>query len=349
MLTAMTLESWRTSPRLTTFSTFFEQAARGLAGAPDLAPPLPDMSLLDFDLDCLVFWDTHRHLWGFFDSHYFASIPYRLEEELRLGAALYSSAILTWAREGRPATFYSLGAGTGCLARTLAKLGAGRIKTLCCSPTEGNRISFNAKRGSADATFFHGPFFDLTRERYADDETLSPFRNGFDFLFEDTTFQMYGPDRESQLAFILPRIRQGGLLVQVQKLGLKDTKAYGDRERQKDALFKARFFSESEINRKKEDVVDPMLRMQVDLDATASALSCFFRFSVITWNSGNFYTIISGNSRRSITDFVVSTLAPAIPSAFCYAPLPQVVLGDQAFAEAVARAWRPPRSSLASM
>lgn len=42
-----------------------------------------DLSLLDFDLDCTVFASTHRRLRDAFDSHYFASIPFRLEEECR--------------------------------------------------------------------------------------------------------------------------------------------------------------------------------------------------------------------------------------------------------------------------
>ncbi len=118
-----TIERWRNAPRLTSFAPFFERTASGRGGAPDLAQPQPDLSLMDFDLDCAVFADTHTRLFGIFDQHYYASIPYRLEEECRLGAAVLSFALQNWARAMMPTTIYTLGTGTGCLARSLAALG----------------------------------------------------------------------------------------------------------------------------------------------------------------------------------------------------------------------------------
>lgn len=75
MVDRLTIEHWRNAPRLTCLAAFFETTASGQGGAPDLAQPQLDMSLLDFDLEVSVFSDTHRRLWGPFDSHYFASIP----------------------------------------------------------------------------------------------------------------------------------------------------------------------------------------------------------------------------------------------------------------------------------
>src|SRR5688572_8224439 len=102
MVDRLTIEHWRNAPRLTCLAAFFETTASGQGGAPDLAQPQLDMSLLDFDLEVSVFSDTHRRLWGPFDSHYFASIPYRLEEECRLGAAILSFASRAWARSASP-------------------------------------------------------------------------------------------------------------------------------------------------------------------------------------------------------------------------------------------------------
>jgi hypothetical protein len=288
------------------------------------------MSLLDFDLDCSVFSDTHRRLWGHFDNHYFASIPYRLEEECRLGSAMLAFALRGWARNGSPTTIYTLGTGTGCLARTLAALGDGRIETLCCSPTPANREAFLAKPGSEHAHFFLGPFFQLDGERYASDTDLLPFRNGFDILFEDTTFQMYDRDRLKQLEFIVPRVRDGGVLVQVQKLAHPDCDLYEERERQKDELFKSRYFSTAHIAKKKDEILNTMTNCQVDMQTTISALRSFFRYSVLTWNSGNFYMIMSSNSRASMLEFVSLLLKPAIPPAYCYQQLPLAVVDTDA-------------------
>lgn len=326
MVDPHTIELWRQAPRLTSFAAFFERTASGKGGAPDLAKPQPDMGLLDFDLDSAVFSDTHRRLWGHFDSHYFASIPYRLEEECRLGAAMLSFALRGWLRNASPTTIYTLGTGTGCLARTLAALGGGRITTLCCSPTAANREAFLAKRASEHAHFFLGPFFDLDGDRYAADNDLLPFRDGFDILFEDTTFQMYDRDRLKQLEFIAPRIRHGGVLVQLQKLAHQDHDLYDERERQKDELFKTRYFSTRHISEKKDEILNTMTDFQVDLPTTVSALGSFFRYSVLTWNSGNFYTIVSSNSRASILELVSLMTKPAIPPAYCHEQLPAAVI-----------------------
>lgn len=324
------IETWRNAPRLTSFAAFFERTASGAGGAPDLAHPQPDMSLLDFDLGCSLFADTHRRLWGHFDSHYFSSIPYRLEEECRLGPAILSFGLRAWARRGAQATVYTLGAGTGCLARTVARLGDGRIETLNCSPTEGNLTSFHANRGSEHAHFFLGPFFDLDDSRIASDESLGPFRTGFDLLLEDTTFQMYSQDRHSQLDFVVPRLRPGGILVQVEKLSHKHRQTYEARERQKDEAFKSRFFSARHIAEKKGEIVDTMAACQVDLQTTVSALRSFFRYSVVTWNSGNFYTIVSSNARASLLEFVSLLVKPAIPPAYCYEKLPLTIIDTEA-------------------
>ena len=340
MVNQATIEKWRSAPRLTSFAPFFERTASGQGGAPDLAEPALDLGLLDFDLDAAVFSNTHRRLWGTFDSHYFASIPYRLEEECRLGAAMLSFASRTWVRGAHPATIYTLGTGTGCLARTLAVLGDGRIETLCCSPTAANREAFHANRGSEHAHFFHGPFFELDDTRYETDVDLLAFTNGFDLLFEDTTFQMYDRDRTKQLEFIVHRIRPGGVLVQVQKLAQQDPKSYEQRERQKDEVFKSRFFSQSHISAKKDEVLATMAILQVDLETTTSALKTFFRYSVLTWNSGNFYTIVSSNSRASISEFVSLMLKPAIPPGYSYEALPAVIVDTDAEPLAPDLVWR---------
>jgi len=340
MIDAELLQRWGNAPRLNEFAVFFERTASGQGGAPDLALPEIDLGLLDFDLEAAVFADTHRRLWGSFDFHYFASIPYRLEEECRLGPAFLRHALETWARTGRPARIYTLGTGTGCLARTLAVLGSGRVETLCCSPTSANREAFLANRGSPYAHFFLGPFFDLDVGRYEQDETLHRFRGGFDILFEDTTFQMYDAERIRQLEFVYPRITPGGLLVQVQKLAHPDPEQYHARERQKDDLFKSRYFSPVQISDKKAEVLATMSDLQVDVATTTKALGAFFRYSVATWNSGNFYTIVSSNSRTAIIEFVSLLLKPAIPPAFRYDMLPKVWVDTADEPLAPALAWR---------
>lgn len=344
MVNSTTIEAWKRAPRLNAFASFFERTASGIDGAPHIGAPEPEVDLLAHDLDAMVFWDTHRRLWGHFDSHYFASIPYRLEEECRLATAILSFGLETWARMGRAATIYTLGAGAGTLARALAKLGDGRIETINCSPTNGNRVCFFANRGSDHASFYHGPFFELDDQRYAADHTLQPFRDGYDILLEDTTFQMYGRDRKNQIGFIAQRVRHNGILVQVQKLLQSDPDAYREREHQKDSVFKTRFFAPDQIIEKKRGVLDLMFDFQVDLETSRSALKSFFRYSVVTWNSGNFYTIVSSNSKQSISTLVTSMTNPAVPKEFCYEQLPFILINDESDPIPPGWSWRMPQT-----
>lgn len=348
MVERQVIEHWSNAPRLTSLAEFFERTASGQGGEPDRAVPSVDLSLLDFDFECTVFSDTHRSLWGPFDKHYFASIPFRLEEECRIGPSILTLALRSWARARIPAKIYTLGAGTGCLARTLATLGGGRIETLCCSPTAANRKAFYENRGSLHAHFFHGPFFELDNNRYAVDPELLQFRNGFDILMEDTTFQMYGRDRINQLDFVTSRIRQGGLLIQIQKLSHGDAQIYDERERQKDELFKSRYFSPAKISDKRGEVLNTMDDLQVDLETTAAALAVFFRYSVIVWNSGNFYTIVSSNARHAILEFVSLMTEPAIPPAYCHHSLPAVLNDTEVHPIADVLKWRTPSSMIAT-
>ena len=149
---------------------------------------------------------------------------------------------------------------------------------------------------------------------------------------------MYGRDREDQLAFIAPRVRPDGLLIQVQKLA-RDLDEYLERERQKEEGFKVRYFSDVEIADKRRDVLDTMFECQVDWASTVSALKGLFSYSVVTWNSGNFYTIVSSNSKTALCSFVGSMVPPAIPAEYCYEPMPRLTFEDPLFH---ARAtWRP--------
>jgi hypothetical protein len=160
---------------------------------------------------------------------------------------------------------------------------------------------------------------------------------------------MYDRDRVSQLEFITPRIRPGGLLIQIEKLAHSDRTIYQSRERQKDELFKSRYFSPAKIADKRDEVLGTMDDLQVDLETTATALGAFFRYSVMVWNSGNFYTIVSSNTRQAILEFVTLLIKPAIPPAYCHHVLPLVLVDTQAQPIAPALKWRSPRSIMKAL
>jgi hypothetical protein len=124
------------------------------------------------------------------------------------------------------------------------------------------------------------------------------------------------------------------------QLANRDVELYQESERQKDDLFKSRYFSPTKISDKRDEVLNTMDNLQVDLETTTAALGTYFRYSVAIWNSGNFYTIVSSNARQAILDFVSLLIEPAIPPAYCHHSLPAVLNDTEAQPLATALKWR---------
>lgn len=125
--------------RLNELADFFSSTAAGRAGVPIRRPSL-DYRLLERNPETERFAALHAVRQGPFDQHYLSSIPYRYEEEIRLG-----TAILRYSSAGQPPlTLYSLGTAEGTMARTISELADGRVLSLSCSPTIENKESFYA-------------------------------------------------------------------------------------------------------------------------------------------------------------------------------------------------------------
>jgi hypothetical protein len=328
------IEECDRAPRLNELSEFFSTTASGEAGMPIRAPQL-DHRFFPLDLTFRRFSALHPLRQGPFDRHYLSSIPYRFEEECRLG-----SAILKYARARKGTlNLYTLGTAEGTMARVIGELGNGRVETLSCSPNIENLRSFYAYGVPPHAMFFHGPFHHLTSQKIQDDGELRKFGGGFDIIVEDTTFQMYSPNRFDQIRFVSQHLKNKGLFILVEKFKHDDDEEYRRRERQKDHGFKARFFSASDIRAKEETVLTRMDRNEVSLPAMGETLRRFFEHSFVTWNSGNFYTLVSSNSPENI-DLFLSKLCPAaIPAEYVYADLPYRLYPESEARRLSGRSW----------
>ncbi|XNO46276.1 class I SAM-dependent methyltransferase (plasmid) [Sinorhizobium meliloti] len=300
-------------PRINELTGFFTATAAGKSGMPTRRPVvdtrlLPRDELLH-DLICL-----HATRQGFFDQHYHSSIPYRLEEECRMAYAL-----LKYARHrSAPMLLYSLGTAEGTMARTLSELSGGLIRTLSCSPNAEIYKCFMAYGEPPHADFFLGPFHWLTRDVLSTDLRLAKFASGFDVVLEDTTFQMYSPNRLKQIEFVAQHLNEGGLLLLVEKFRALDENDYERREYQKDFGFKARYFPADEIERKANLVLKTMHNNEVTLAEMSRAVSAHFKHCVITWNSGNFYGLAASNCEENLNLYLSHMAEPAIPHEYVY-------------------------------
>jgi hypothetical protein len=216
-----------------------------------------------------------------------------------------------------------LGTAEGTMARTLSELEEGRIESLCCSPSQENYQAFLAYGEPLHARFFLGPFHHLTPQVLSSREDLSKFAGGFDIILEDTTFQMYSPNRPAQIGFVSQHLKEDGVMIFVEKFRHVDVLEYQRREQQKDHGFKARYFSSEDLVKKGKMILTSMNLNEVPLEDMAKAIRPYFRHCFVTWNSGNFYTLIASNNLPNINSFMAGLIEPAIPGEFVYGTLPR--------------------------
>lgn len=312
------------APRLNQLERFFSTTAAGVNGKPMSVPKVDKRLLSDRD-GASRFIDLFVRRMGKFDEHYYTSIPYRLEEECRLGHALLAFAAETSTAE-RPFFIWSLGTAEGTLARTVAELGNGIIKTLACSATSENKESFFKYGEPEHSTFYMGSFHTLVKERMMRDNRLSTFTGGFDAILEDTTFQMYSPNRIEQVSFVKTHLKEGGILLLVEKCRHDDEAEYIARERQKDFGFKSRFYSRTEINKKKKSMLRMMKLNERTLSDMAKAIGASFKYCHVTWNSGNFYIFAASDNDSKLNAFVRRLGTAVIPAEYVYMGLPRCLV-----------------------
>lgn len=308
-------------PRLNQLAGFFRETAAGKSGAP-VRKPVIDTRLLPSDALLHRLIELHARRQGNFDQHYHGSIPYRLEEECRMAHALLRYAQVSTS----DVSLYSLGTAEGTMARALSELSRGKIQSLSCSPNEENYRCFMAFGEPPHARFFLGPFHRLTKDYLRSDENLKQFSAGFDFILEDTTFQMYSPNRDKQIEFVTRHLKEDGILLFVEKFRAADPHDYEGRESQKDFGFKTRYFGIDEIQRKSKLVLSAMHDCEVTLAEMANAVYACFRHCVVTWNSGNFYGLAASNSEENLRRYLSLMVHPAIPAEYVYEPEPYTEL-----------------------
>jgi hypothetical protein len=308
-------------PRLNQLAGFFSETAAGKSGVP-VRKPVIDTRLLPDDVLLHRLITLHSRRQGNFDQHYHGSIPYRLEEECRMAHALLRYAQLS----SSDVSLYSLGTAEGTMARTLSELSRGKIQSLSCSPNEENYRCFMAFGEPSHAHFFLGPFHRLTKDYLRSEKQLERFSTGFDFILEDTTFQMYSPNRRKQIKFVADHLKEDGILLFVEKFRAADPRDYEGRESQKDFGFKTRYFGIEEIQRKSKLVLSTMHDCEVTLEEMANAVYAHFRYCVVTWSSGNFYGLAASNSQENLRRYLSLMVHPAIPAEYVYEPEPYTEL-----------------------
>lgn len=299
------------APRNTSLLRVFEGIASGQRMMPSVAVKA-DPKVLGRSTE----YERVNHLLkrneGRFYPHACASIPFILEEKLRLIMAF--SRFFSASIEHKAYRFWETSSADGTLGRTLAEYCNGRVYTLSDSPNSSNMQDFERLKRH-NFSFFHlGPFVDITPGFLH--LNYPQFVDGFDVIWENTTFQMYGPDRVRQIAYIKRVLKPQGLVVFQEKMNHEVRSTYELQERLKNEVFKPRYFTEEQISEKNNGILMEMERGQTTLREFISAAQQHFRFLVLTWNCGNFYQIVASNDFDSVQRFVSGLDEPFVPKLF---------------------------------
>ncbi|MBN3116827.1 hypothetical protein H4F46_18235 [Pectobacterium brasiliense] len=309
------IKSCKKAPRINAMANFFSNTASGENNRPykDVEPD----TRLFCNKEIEHFSQQLINNSGSFVKHYFASIPYSLEEECRLG-----NAIINFARKNsKKINVYCLGMAEGAMARTISQESGEMITTLTTSPTAANELSFYKNHTPKNAYFICTPFF-MVDKKLTEDKKYTVFNDGFDIIIEDTTFQMYSPDRDAQIKFTIKLLKKDGLFIFTEKFKC-DEDEYNAREIQKDMSFKRRFFTETQLDSKRNDVLRVMSTNEVTIEEMKETLDKYFKYKAIYWNSGNFYSIVASSSESKIKQFLSLFSTPCIPSEYVYCDLPK--------------------------
>jgi len=302
-------------PRVTSLLKIFEDIAGGLIQAP-MKRVYAAPEFLHFCSANEKYHDVFQRNMGTFYQHVVASIPFILEEFCRVGLALHKLAQLQSAKGNPLFTFYETSSADGTNARTLAEYSEGIIKTLTDSPNLSNGTEFQRLCRHNHSDIHIGPFVDITPEYLLGRNDRPYLMDGFDFIYEATTFQMYGTNRKKQIAYVLRVLKKDGVFFFLEKLNHPDNDEYIRREHIKDSLFKERYFTNTQLRQKKEKILQEMERGQVSLNELLDAIKYHFKSAYIIWNSGNFYGIAASNYVPNLDLFISLLDDPYVPTPF---------------------------------
>lgn len=249
--------------------------------------------------------------------HFLASVPYILEEMARIGVTLTRLSQARQTAEPRSFNFFEIDAFDGSNGRALAAHSQGLINTFTSSPNKANQTHFDRHADPARSLFYPQSFLTLQPRLFAA-EPYGRFKEGFDYVYETAAFQFYTRDRKAQVHHIKPLLKPGALVFFLEKLNHEDVGQYLERERVKDEGFKTRYFTQEEIDWKRQQMLEQMQNGQVLMHELVEALSSHFKYVYLLWNSTNFYEFVATDDGARLEQFI-GLLGPINqPEGFCF-------------------------------
>ena len=312
-------------PRITSMSSAFNGFVDGTKGKP-IINYKSSKDLLKGDVYNLSFYFCSQRYATPFTLHASASIPFSAEGDYRLGAGILRYAKLLYRNEDTVFNVQEIAGADGGFSRTLANLSNGKIRSLTNSATYSNYTKFLEDRPE-NCFFWPGPFFEITSELLYNTKEFHPFRTGFDLIYEHIIFQMFNSNRQEQIKFVSKNLKADGILLLYEKNKHVDIEEYIKREKKKDNDFKSKYFSDIQVQEKKDTILYKMEEGEVTLKDLTDATSKFFQYVVLIWNCCNFNVVAASNSKDNLEKFIGELTEPCLPEDYCYEQVPQVLFG----------------------
>ena len=302
------------SPRLNELLDHFERISNGSEQVPKKLPKI-NKKYLQSCPDFFRHEQIFRKNIGVFFKHGISSIPYLSEELLRVDKAIYDFAMYKGATKENPLTYWETSSADGTRARTLSEYANGIIITLTDSPNFGNKVEFENSPPHPYSFFHYGPFIDICPKYLTSQNLHKSFKSGFDVIWENTTFQMYGNNRLEQIEYVSQSLKPDGLLILFEKMNSENNNDYTLMENVKDE-FKKCYFDTKQIQKKKENILNTMEKGQVTIKQIINTASKFYKYGSLIWNSANFYEIVVSNSKENIECFLRFLPKAFVPKKF---------------------------------
>lgn len=312
--------------RITSMSSTFNGLVDGTKGKP-ITEYKSSTDILKGDVYNMNFYNCSQRYSTPFTLHASASIPYSAEGDYRLGAGILRYAKSLYNNDDTVFNFQEIAGADGGFSRALANLANGKIRTLTNSSTYGNYTKFLDDKPE-NCFFWPGPFFEITPDLLFITEEFSPFRLGFDLIYEHIIFQMFNADRQEQIEFVSKNLKSDGILLLYEKNKHEDVEEYIKREKKKDHDFKSKYFSDAQIQEKKDTILYKMEEGEVSLKDLTNAASKYFQYVVLIWNCCNFNVVAASNSKHNLEKFIRELTEPCLPEDYCYEQVPQILFSN---------------------
>ena len=289
---------------------FFTDVSKGLRDKSNV-PYKPVLKLTESQDKTNQTIASHR---GNFDDHIAKSIPGHKE----IQAATAQAVIDALPQGGK---VLDIGGSENAWGKAISQLTDGKIETVVVDPNDAMK-EHSDKTPVKGNEYVSAPYMTGWENTPAWDSN-----DKFDAVHESMTFQFIDNKREAQIDFIIENnLSENGVLMLEEKFS-PENKAdkrnpdsqWRKNEEKKDE-YKRQYFNDSELTKKKTEVVEGMHDGQISTKALEDILTKRFVYVGRYWNSGNFSGYIATNDKAKF-DAAMNSIGTTGQSEFTVDPI----------------------------